>query len=584
MTLVTNSHIRFFNIYVLPAILFGTSYVVFGFYYGDNDDPLIEALIRGLFFSHPVTEFFWCHRITAILYARLYQLFPNIPWYGIFMQALLFLAITNYFVLIHRHVEKFITNYALLTPLLIIFYLVFFLDSVIFIFFTKVAILLAASSILLIIDGTLKGEDVQRPLYWHFGWYFFLFIFGFLTRPQAGVLCIILLVPFAILYNPGKRVLLRAVCVFVALISIVGLLKIYDYITWTEGSGYYLSVSPYIHNIYDFRYEGKNLDGPQDAMKYRAITSLALADRENINVGFLSRISTDQLIDIGRLKPIELARAVRTIGDNIGPYHLWTVLAIITAALVALIVNRHELPFILSANFLTFSFFYWSVVISIAAFWKMPDRVLSPLVITYVTSCVLFISTFLTDPNVSKASKASRRFLASNKVVTSVWILTLLVLVFAGYGKLRGWLAPATKRAAHNVTQSSTLRTIINRELAGKIVVFTSHGSWFFLANQSLLSVGQLSANNRYMLFDGLWAAWLPEYPQHLKEITGSDRLFDVFDFLLKNREKVIFVSTPTTNAFIREYFASVYNKEFTFEEFKPRIATDLGLYTIKPS
>jgi hypothetical protein len=152
MTFLTNGRIRFFNIYLLPAILFVTSYVAFGFYYGDNDDPAIEALIRGLFFSHPVTEFYAFHRITAIVYARLYQLFPNIPWYGIFMYVLLLLAVTNYFVLIHRHVEKFITNYALLIPLLIIFYLVFFLDGVIFIFFTKVAILLAASSILLIID------------------------------------------------------------------------------------------------------------------------------------------------------------------------------------------------------------------------------------------------------------------------------------------------------------------------------------------------------------------------------------------------------------------------------------------------
>ena len=86
----------------------------------------------------------------------------------------------------------------------------------------------------------------------------------------------------------------------------------------------------------------------------------------------------------------------------------------------------------------------------------------------------------------------------------------------------------------------------MNRELAGKIVVFTSQGSWFFLANQSLLSVGHLSANNRYILFDGSWrAGLLPEYPQHLKEITGSDRLFDVFDFLLKNREKTIFHFQP---------------------------------------
>ena len=111
---VTNSRIRLFNIYFLPFILFVTSYIVFGFYYGSSDDATMEALIRGVFFSHPVTEFFAFHRITAVLYARLYQLFPNIPWYGVFMHALLLLAITNYFVLIHRHVEKFITNDALL--------------------------------------------------------------------------------------------------------------------------------------------------------------------------------------------------------------------------------------------------------------------------------------------------------------------------------------------------------------------------------------------------------------------------------------------------------------------------------------
>ena len=105
--MITNNSIRFFNIYFLPFILFVVSSVVFGLYYGSSDDATIEALIRGVFFSHPVTEFFLFHRITAVLYARLYQLFPDIPWYGVFMHALLFLAITNFFILFHRHLEKF---------------------------------------------------------------------------------------------------------------------------------------------------------------------------------------------------------------------------------------------------------------------------------------------------------------------------------------------------------------------------------------------------------------------------------------------------------------------------------------------
>ena len=336
--MVTNSRIRFFNIYLLPSILFVTSYIVFGFYYGTSDDATVEALIRGVFFSHPITEFFAFHRITAVLYAHLYQLSPDIPWYGIFMHGLLLLAITNYFALIHRHGEKIITNCAVLTPLLIVFYLVFFLDGVIFITYTKVAILLAASSVLLIIDGTLKTEESQRPPYWQLGGYFFLFLVGFLTRPQAGILCIVLLLPFAILYSPAKRGLSRTFCVFVVLISIVGLLKSYDYVTSSDGSRYYWTVSSYITNLYDYRGEGKNLTEPQDAIKYRAITRGALADRESLSVDFLSRISSNQFIDVSRINARDVQRAVQAMASEISPYYLLIVFAILTAAVVIFVL------------------------------------------------------------------------------------------------------------------------------------------------------------------------------------------------------------------------------------------------------
>ena len=71
-----------------------------------------------------------------------------------------------------------------------------------------------------------------------------------------------------------------------------------------------------------------------------------MGDREITNIDFLSRITSDQLIDVGRLNPIDLATAVQTIANEISPYHLWTVFAIITTALVTLFLQRHELPFI----------------------------------------------------------------------------------------------------------------------------------------------------------------------------------------------------------------------------------------------
>jgi hypothetical protein len=247
-------------------------------------------------------------------------------------------------------------------------------------------------------------------------------------------------------------------------------------------------------------------------------------------------------------------------------------------SLGVLIFYRHELPFIFRMNFLAFSSFYWIVVVLIAVFWKMPDRVLSPLVITYITCGLLFMSSFVAY---TKVSKSSHRFsVMSGKVIGSLWVVTLLVLVFAAYKKI-----PITKMVADEITQTSTLRQVINRQLAGKIVVFTFNASQSFLGYQPLFSASHLAPNNRYMLVDGSWPTLLPEYPQRLKEITGSDRLSDVFQFLLKNRKKVVFVSTPKRNAFIEEYFATLYNEKFKFEEFRKNGATsEVRLYTIHPA
>ena len=220
------------------------------------------------------------------------------------------------------------------------------------------------------------------------------------------------------------------------------------------------------------------------------------------------------------------------------------------------------MPFTLRISFLAFSLFYCSAVFSIAVFWKIPDRVLSPVVITYIATAVLFSSSFF--DRLKGKRKAPYRLSPSNSLITSLWIITCLALVFAVYKKL-----PITEAEARNIAEISTLREIINGQLVGKIVVFTFNASQGFLSHQRLSSVSHLSPNNQYILVDGTWPTLLPEFPQRLKEITGSDRLSDVFEYLARNREKVIFVSTPNRNAFIQEYFASIYRTQYTFEELK---------------
>src|SRR5262245_35473094 len=116
--MTANKSHRTLNVYVLPGVLFASTYLLFGYHYQTSDDALVSALIRGFPFGVPVTEFFFCHRLTSHLYANLAQAYPAVPWYEIAMYGLLFVAVRNYFAVIYDYTKRFLPASAL-TPLLI---------------------------------------------------------------------------------------------------------------------------------------------------------------------------------------------------------------------------------------------------------------------------------------------------------------------------------------------------------------------------------------------------------------------------------------------------------------------------------
>src|SRR5436190_16199045 len=136
-----------FNVYVLPTLLFIVTYLTFGFYYFSSDDALVAALIRGFPFGIPVKEFFFCHRLTAAVYADLTQIYSGLPWYEMAMCACMLLSIINYFSLIHQYLKRVVPS-ALMTPILVSAYVLLFLNSVIALNFTEVSIFVSASAIL----------------------------------------------------------------------------------------------------------------------------------------------------------------------------------------------------------------------------------------------------------------------------------------------------------------------------------------------------------------------------------------------------------------------------------------------------
>ena len=88
-----------------------------------------------------------------------------------------------------------------------------------------------------------------------------------------------------------------------------------------------------------------------------------------------------------------------------------------------------------------------------------------------------------------------------------------------------------------------------------------------------------------YILIDSSWPTLLPQYPQHLREKTGTDRLASVFQYLRDKSDSVILVSTPERNAMIQKYLAAVYHDRYVFDPLRPNVPLNqdgAALYVIK--
>lgn len=568
--MIANKSHRALNVYVLPGVLFVSTYLIFGFHYQTSDDALVSALIRGFPFGVPVTEFFFCHRLTAIAYAHLAQSYPGVPWYEVAMYAFLFLAVRNYFVLIYDYAKRFLPASAL-TPVLIVAYSVFFLNSVIFINFTEVAIFLSASAILLAVTRLTGPSGAQPIAYAPLAGCLMLFGLALLTRPQGALLSLIVLLPLGILRR-RQEIVRSLCCVYLPAFALVGALQLYDYATWTDDSAYFRSVFPYVFNVLDARTPTTPLDGPADSMRYWAVTHWFLGDRETTNVAFLSRMVRNDLIDFRKVNIAALWKTLGQMYEMASKYHLAVAMLLPLLGAASVVLRRRAQD---GWRILWFTALYWLPVMALAMFWKMPDRVLTPSIISYTLAALVFAFVLVEHSGLWPKSHAK-----AAGFMAGLWCLALVVTLVAWRQKAPGADIEAVKAAAN-----TKFRQELTAEFPGRTVVFTMDTLNAFVKHQPALSTHRLAENSAYILIDSSWPTLLPQYPQHLRTKTGSDRMANVFQYLREKSDNVILVSTPERNAMMQKYFAAVYHDRYVFDAIKPNVSLNqdgAGLYLIK--
>src|SRR4030095_3000925 len=189
---------KFFNIIVLPVLLFILTYLIFGFYFEGIDEIFMSFLLKGdLQPQGGAFEIIHLHKIICYIYSFLYKTIPTMPWFGIFLCLFNLVASVNIFIIFHQFLSRLFNQY-IETLLLVLLYVILILQHIILINFTRTAILLSSSSLILIFQLFYSNK------YYRYRWLLiislmFMYTLGFMTRPSAAILSPLVIFPFALL-------------------------------------------------------------------------------------------------------------------------------------------------------------------------------------------------------------------------------------------------------------------------------------------------------------------------------------------------------------------------------------------------
>lgn len=552
---------RYFNILILPIILFIMCYLAFGYYFETNDDFVISALLKGDL--QPQGGYYELSNLflfkIAFIYHILYVYIPKLPWYGITLLILNLAACINIFYITDKLISKYFHKYFNTIIFICVFIIIFF-ENVIEINYTRTSIILGGSSLLLIFfnlssEGNLK---INKYIIIQFA----LFIFALLIRPMGGLLSSLILIPVIIFFiiksnNSRKLFYYLASIYFIILI-------LYSYTQYFKPADekHYLDNLLKVANFMDWGIdkEVKN-NNVQDSIKKQAAKNLFISDKQIINSEFLDKISSSNYFSYDKINISRIKSAViSTFQLSEKNYPGICLFYLITLGLLFYTnfkINKSSFWFVLIIQFIFFILF-----ISISVFMKLPDRIFYPL------------STIIITCNFILLSYSNLNFIKNKKIFIS--ILILAVSVIFSFISMEKRYSALNNLNIENKECFSTLE----REYKNTIFLITQPSYILFDGNGSLENL-HLENNKTFPLIG--WNTILPSYALEIKEMCKSSNINDFFNFL-KNNNDFILISNTKFNLFLEIYFKTFYNNEikFTQEPESPEILKKRDLYLYK--
>lgn len=364
----TNNQItNYQTLLVLPALLFGLTYALIGFYYETNDDQIITLLLRGLSIQPALTDLSIYFFGFSQLLAWLYGVLPQAPWYGLLLYGWLLVATMLAFWLLLRAFPglKPWQRWALLTG----FYFFCWLEHVMWFNYLRVPLLLAGTSYLFLLRHQ-GGREAFRWGPWLLSGA--LLLTALCIRPSAAMLGLLVVGPAALLAGgtPARRWTPPA---FLLALTLAFLL--WRQYQQTPATRQYQQLDLWKSAILDYGIYQPRIQGPADSLAFAAIGHWLLADRQVLNQDFYrqhGRISLAYVLGRQARGKIQ-ALLVALVRDQF--LLLWLNGLLLGWLWVTRAPQARRLA--------GYGLYFWLLLLAIGIGLKLPPRVLTPCLSLY---------------------------------------------------------------------------------------------------------------------------------------------------------------------------------------------------------
>lgn len=268
---------------LLPLLLLLLSGAVLGCFFETNDDLTIVALLRGETAAAPVTDLYLYFHGFAWSWSRLYAAQPTVPWYGLTLYGLLYVATVLSWAVVWRLLRPHASRGTVLAGL-VLFWGVGWLEHSLWFNYMRVPLLLAGAGVLFAAQ--------RAPVRWALGVGVLAFGVSWLIRPSAAILGAAVAAPGA-WWLAGRRswpVLAGATAW-----AVVGALWLN--LTWSPAAAAFRRLDVLKSNLNDFGLSAPSLQplSPADSLGLAAARRWMLADSTLVNKPMFARAAPFRL-------------------------------------------------------------------------------------------------------------------------------------------------------------------------------------------------------------------------------------------------------------------------------------------------